>query len=144
MQNVLYQGRAQQLLDKPEHAPWVRWLIDPEKIQRGERGGLRPTILAELGRLKDDRELVRLAKRLYEAQPRTHQAVQLIRGQWLWRPWTRTSAERTEQLTGRLTKQLLAVITRYGESYPEATPALILKALTHVRQVVRVEDALSR
>jgi hypothetical protein len=144
LQNLLYQERARQLLDRPEHAPWVRWLIDPEKIQRGERGGLRPTILAELGRLKDDRELVTLAKRLCEAQPRTHQAVQLIRRQRLWRPWMYTATERTERLTGQLTKQLLAVITRYREGYPEATTALILKALTHVRQVVRVEDALSR
>jgi hypothetical protein len=73
LQNYFHQGRAQRLLEKPEHEPWVRWLIDPQGIQQGRRGSIKPTILQELGRLEDDYELLKMAPLIFQLQPRVHE-----------------------------------------------------------------------
>src|SRR5262245_934357 len=49
----------------------VRWIIDPQKCRAERVDALRPTVLAELGRLVDPDEIRQAALWLVEQEPRT-------------------------------------------------------------------------
>jgi hypothetical protein len=134
LQNALYEARAARLLDRPEHQPWVRWLFEPR----------RPTILAELGRVKERAMLVERARWMCEQQPRTHDAVEILRharatyrgGGWDVRRW-----QCPEQA---LADRLLAEINRHALVPLRVSPTIIRKALTLVRKTLAVSQALEK
>jgi hypothetical protein len=135
LQNAIYQERAERLLDRPEHQPWVRWLFEPR----------RPTILAELGRMEDDLLLVQQAEWVCEEQPYTHDAVVMLRDERRWRGpqvprWPRRWQAPEEVLADRI----LAEINRYLRVHPSVSPTAMRKALTLVRKTLAVQQALEK
>jgi hypothetical protein len=104
---------------------------------------LRPTILAELGRIEDDQVLVHLAQWVCEEQPLTHDAVVMLRDERRWRQtprWPRRWQPPEEVLADRL----LAEINRYLRVHPSVSPTAIRKALTLVRKTLAVQQALEK
>jgi hypothetical protein len=127
-ENAVYAARAERLLDRPEHEPWVRWLFEPRK----------PTILAELGRIEDDLFLVEQAEWICEQQPWTHDAVALLRPDRTGREWWKRRRADEE-----LADRLLAEINRYHR-VRRLEPIDIRKALTQVRKILAVQQALEK
>jgi hypothetical protein len=75
IQNTSYYIRAFAcLVDEP----WAEWLIGYTS-QEGKPGKIRKTILAELGRLDDDTELVMMARAICAGHPNTRDALARIR-----------------------------------------------------------------
>jgi hypothetical protein len=108
----------------------VRWLFEPR----------RPTILAELGRIEPDWLLVHWAEWICEEQPRTHDAVAMLRDRRHGlqpRRWPRRGQYPEEVLADRI----LAEINRYLRVRP-VSPTGIRKALTLVRKTLAVQQAL--
>jgi hypothetical protein len=75
IQNTSYHLRAFALLVEE---PWAEWLIGYTS-QEGKPGQVRKTILAELGRLEDDTELVMMARAICASHPNTRDALARIR-----------------------------------------------------------------
>ncbi len=120
LQNDLYQGRAQQLVDRPEHEPWVRWLIDHEGTHAGKPGSIKLGILSQLGRIDDDAHLVAVARRLCEFKPTPRQVVAMIR--WL----------RKVQKPVDLTDTLRRTLNTYLRDHPELTLAQARDAVAYL------------
>jgi hypothetical protein len=77
--NWHYKFRAQGLLDGD---PECLWLIDMANAKAGKRGCYRHTLLAELGRIPNDADLIEVARSVCTMKPTTKQGVAMIRG---WR-----------------------------------------------------------
>jgi hypothetical protein len=75
IQNTSYHIRAFALL---QEEPWAEWLIGYTS-KEGKPGKVRKTILAELGRLDDDTDLVMMARAICASRPNTRDALARIR-----------------------------------------------------------------
>jgi hypothetical protein len=75
IQNTSYYIRAFGLL---QHEPWAEWLVG-HASQEGKPGQVRKTILAELGRLDDDEDLLVMARAICTDCPNTRDALARIR-----------------------------------------------------------------
>jgi hypothetical protein len=75
IQNTSYHIRAFGLL---QDEPWAEWLVG-HVSQEGKPGQVRKTIVAELGRLDDDTDLVLMARAICIARPNTREALAMIR-----------------------------------------------------------------
>jgi hypothetical protein len=87
LHNEHYEARAFRILglspNNPPDFPFS-WLSDNSKVELGlsKRRGHRKTILAELGRIADKKNLIEAATEICLRKPKTQDAIKLIRG---WR-----------------------------------------------------------
>jgi hypothetical protein len=126
--NDLYQGRAQQLLDRPEHEPWVRWLIDHEGTREGKRGSIKVTILSQLGRIENDAKLVAVAQFICERKPTARDAVRMIRMARRGHP--------PQGTVDHLAARIMALVQDYRYHHAEVDRDLLLDALQIVEDAV--------
>ena len=61
------------------YEPRFAWLADGEKMAAGVKDAWKPSILAELGRIRDGDTLRAVALRICELKPSTKEAVAIIR-----------------------------------------------------------------
>jgi hypothetical protein len=109
-QDALYRMRAVHLLgdDYP-------WLVDKEKMEAGGNAkAWKPIILAELGRIEDERHLRTCARQLCEIRPTSKDAVRRIRK---WRVGTKPGDE------NQFRDELARVINDYRRRHPDFTYA---------------------
>jgi hypothetical protein len=128
IQNASYHIRAFSLL---QDEPWAKWLMGYVS-QEGKPGQIRKTILAELGRLREDEVLRAVARQICERKPTTKDAVAMIRHYRLGRQ----PRGAVDDLTDRLT----TLIVEYIDSHAGVDAAMIREALTTTGLVI--EDAL--
>jgi len=89
-QNIYYRQRATLILMNDAR---FAWLCDREKMTQGAPGAWRPGILAELGRVRDEKQIREWAELLCDRKPRSKYAVAMIRAWRLgkgpeWDHWT--------------------------------------------------------
>jgi hypothetical protein len=85
IQNADYETRAVMVLklsmtNAPDYP--YRWLADPTKQHicgRSQRQGYRKTVLAELGRIKNEEDLRDVALEVCRLKPKTQDAIRMIR-----------------------------------------------------------------
>jgi hypothetical protein len=118
-QNIAYRMRAAGLLkDDPER---FGWLYDLRAGQRGEKKAWKPTILSELGRIRDDEELKEVASEVCKLRPKTRDAVSMIRRY-------RTGKTAPVDVLG-LTLRITDAIDEYVASHPDTTWRQVKEAL---------------
>lgn len=118
---------AQRLRHHPDYAGGAfLWLWNP-----GE-DDLKHTILSELGRIEDDGEMVLVARDLCAMQPKTKDAVTIIR---------RLRLGEREPRPYQLQDELVATINDFWKRFPKTTRAEVLDALAFVRVVVRDDSS---
>jgi hypothetical protein len=72
LQNYYFSARAMNVLRGAELLGPGSWLMDEEELEAlGDKGKVRWTMFAELGRIQDEATLVALGSRLNELRPRT-------------------------------------------------------------------------
>lgn len=124
LQNQDYEVRALSILGlnkiNPPDYPFL-WLGDISKIENeiSERRFYRKTILAELGRIADNENLIEAAKEVCRLKPKTTEAIKMIREWRLGRPAVSTSLEMI----------LRKAIEDYREKHSEITLNNIYKIL---------------
>jgi len=74
--DCLYRQRAFNLLEKDGRFAWV---ADGAKARAGSPDAWKPSILVELGRIPNDEDLKAVALRICELNPKTKEAVAMIR-----------------------------------------------------------------
>jgi hypothetical protein len=125
LEQLHYYSRAQALLGNGKDERF-RWLIDT----RGRRVETFKTgILAELGRLDDDEQLIGAALAVCELRPTTRRAIEILRRY--------RTGKRAEPLppaeAGELGDKLVGLINAYESGHSDCTPALIREALRCVQ-----------
>jgi hypothetical protein len=117
IQNEHYASRASLILgiklDNPPEFPFA-WLGDNSKIKRGfsQRRGYRLSILAELGRIDDEMNLIEAATAICKRKPTAQEAIKMIRG---WRLQRAAAGSLT------LEETLRKAIQRYRGNNPDIT-----------------------
>jgi hypothetical protein len=81
--NVAYRNRAIQTL---KDTPGCSWLCDYEKMKAGEKGAWKPTILIELGKIKDTEAMKAIALELCELKPGQKDGALLVKQARLGKP----------------------------------------------------------
>lgn len=112
----------------------LRWLADPEKMKAGGRGGWKPSILTELGRIGDEDELLTVARQLSALSPRptSKVCVAMIR---------QYRIGRTKPDPLSLANQIIATVNRYLSSHPDMTAEQIGDAMrTATAQIDALTD----
>jgi len=74
--NVAYRMRAHEVLC---HIPGCSWLCDREKILAGEKEGYKPTILIELGKIKDIDAMIAIALHICDIKPKQKQGALMVK-----------------------------------------------------------------
>jgi hypothetical protein len=120
-----YEARAVKVLglspDNPPDFPFS-WLGDFSKIEYGlsERRGYRKTILAELGRIADDMNLIEAATEICSRRPTAQEAIKMIRGWRLGRASDSVTLEST----------MRKAIENYRKKHSEVTNHDIYQSLS--------------
>ena len=123
--NKDYATRAQTVLgikpNNPPDFPFL-WLGDFSKIEIGksQQRGYRKTILAELGRIGDDRNLIEAATEICNRKPTAEDAIEMIRGWRLGRASVSVSLESTVR----------KAIENYRKKHSETTDHDIYESLS--------------
>jgi hypothetical protein len=119
--NRNYSIRALQILD---YAKPYQWLTStPDHVNAGT-GKVRFTLLAELGRISDEKLLREAAREICRLKPATAQGVSMIR------------ALRGRQMPGGtigLTRAIVATVDRYLEAHRNTTMHMVFAALENAR-----------
>lgn len=127
--NKDYATRAQTVLgikpNNPPDFPFL-WLGDFSKIEIGksQQRGYRKTILAELGRIADDKNLIEAATEICRRKPTAREAIKMIRS---WR-LGRASVPITLELI------LRQAIESYRKKLPEITNNEIYESLSFLEE----------
>jgi hypothetical protein len=101
------------------------WLYSRDRAQP-----TRKMVLAELGRIEDEEEMLDLARELCERKPRVRDAVALIR---------RYRLERSPESRRELGETVASIILCYVAEHPEMTMREIARTLR--KQAVAYEEA---
>lgn len=109
------------VMDRPD----FRWLFDPQA------GTSRNTILAELGRIEDDRLLLEMAGEICRRKPTSREAVAAIR---------RFRGARNEPSSRKLMIKLIKSVDAYLKRHPTTTWEQVRLAVYQAAQVV--EEAI--
>jgi hypothetical protein len=125
IQNIDYEARAAKVLGFSSELPVdfpFRWLSDPSKVKAGssKRRGYRKTILAELGRISSDKNLIEAAHEICKRKPTTRDAIEMIRSWRLRKPY----------MPDDLETLLRKTIIRFRKKFPEINSKDVYKALT--------------
>lgn len=123
--NIMYRQRALFLLMKLERPERFDWLFKAGGgKERGKTRCWRPTILAELGRLSNDSEVIEaFALRLCEVKPTTAEAVEMLRDIRL----TKRGTERRPRKP--LADHILEAINHYRRRHPSTADSEVIAAL---------------
>lgn len=125
LQNEQYEVRANSVLGinlyNPPDFPFL-WLGDFSKSgnNKSQRRWYKKTILAELGRIKSDKKLIKAATEICRLTPKTQEAIKMIRGWRLLRTPEPVSLESTLRKT----------IEEYRKQHPDITDAEIYETLS--------------
>jgi hypothetical protein len=74
--NVAYRQRAFSVL---KDIPGCSWLCDKEKMVRGEKDAWKPTILIELGKIRDIDAMIAIALQLCDIKPKSKQGALMVK-----------------------------------------------------------------
>ncbi len=135
IQNNDYEARAGMILgispDNPPDYPFS-WLCDFGKIEFGksQRRAYRKTILSELGRIEQVKNLIEAATEICRLKPKTQDAVKMIRGWRLRRPVVSETLEST----------LRIAIKNYRKKHPEIANNDIHESLIAVFRIMRLDS----
>jgi hypothetical protein len=86
----------------------LKWLFDEDAIMRGD--DLKYSVLAELGRIDDQRELLTIALAVCELKPSITDAVQMIKRY--------RAGEAKPGESDKLTQEIIGTINRYLKRHP--------------------------
>ena len=114
--NVAYRMRAHEVLCQ---IPGCSWLCDKEKILAGEKDGYKPTILIELGKIRDIDAMIEIALQICDIKPKQKQGALMVKQ-------ARLGKDRGD--TADLANLLIDTINSYSARY-EMEPDDILEAL---------------
>ena len=130
LQNTMRRQRALALvMDAGKDDPALLWLMDPAACARGE-ARWQPLILAELGRIDTDADLLAMARHVADLRPTAKVAVALIRR---WRLQASGQVPRPASCLD-LTNEIINVANAYIDRHPDVTLTQSLTALINVRE----------
>jgi hypothetical protein len=104
------------------------------KMMAGKGNAWQPTILAELGRIDDDEDMIEAARQLCELDPHptVRNAVAMVRR---WRTGTQPRADERQ-----LAVAIASTIDKYVREHCDATQEILLQSLEIVRRAVAKMD----
>lgn len=114
--NVAYRSRAHAYL---VNVPGCSWLCDKEKMIAGEKDAWKPTILMELGKIRDIEAMIEIALQICDIKPKQKQGALMVRHARLGKDTGDTVD---------LANELIHAINNYSDRY-EMEPDDILDAL---------------
>jgi hypothetical protein len=126
--NALYRTHAMDLLKQRR----FRWLMDMEGLAAG-KDTWKPSILAELGRIADDRTLRAFAARICQLKPKTHEAVAMIRR-------ARLNGASKPATVGALVHELGRTIDDYRTRHPDLTWRQVRAAFGEVGELIDIAE----
>lgn len=88
----------------------LKWLFDEDAIMRHGNGNFKHSILAELGRIDDPRELLTIALAICELKPSISRAVQIIKRHRI--------GEAKPGESAKLAGEIIGTINRYLKRHP--------------------------
>jgi hypothetical protein len=132
-QNRMYAQRAIHILGQTDR-PQFKWLFDLEAIMANRPHSMRKTILSELGRIKDDGELIQAAFDICHLKPKTKTAISIIRQVRIGRPCPGDVYQ--------LTKLIADTILDYRQRHPGTTFRDVYYAIIPVVQAAADNAAL--
>ena len=74
--NEAYKWRAHAVL---YCVPGCSWLCDAEKMRMGEKDAYKPTILIELGKIKDTEAMIAIALQICDIKPKSKQGALMVK-----------------------------------------------------------------
>lgn len=110
------------------------WIIDQDKMRKGERNACKHGLVAELGRIDDWDEMREVAKLICQIKPKTtRQAVYIVR---------RGRLEQSgEGNASDLADKIINTIDEYQKRFPKTTLRMVFAALEDTRDAAeRVEE----
>jgi hypothetical protein len=125
-QNYHYMVRAMRVLGNGDD-PRFFWLCDANAVNAG-KAGVKFVILSELGRVRDDGELVELAELICELKPTTKKAMSIIKEV--------RGAKRKGPSALDLANEVITTMNGYTTRHPNVTKDQQLDALETVVQIV--------
>lgn len=126
--NVHYRQRALSLLVDFDS---FQWLIDGDKMRRGEANAWRQTILTELGRIADEETMRAVALQLCALKPKTKDAVLMVRS---FRKGGKPKADALQ-----LANEIIGKVNDYLQRHSDASEELILDAFNTA--IVQIKGA---
>jgi hypothetical protein len=114
--NMAYRLRAHAVLYR---VPGCSWLCDAEKLRAGEKAAWQPTILIELGKIRDTEAMIEIALHICDIKPKSKQGALMVKQARLGKP----PGDRVY-----LANELIDTINNYSNRY-EMSPDDILDAL---------------
>ncbi len=126
VQNLYYRQKAMHRLIHSPRPGKYRWLCDERALMAGsatwKQKAWQPTVLMELGRVRDDKTFFELADVLCERKPRAKDGVLLIRRCRLDAP------EKHNQL--QLIKEIIKAVEDFRKRFPKCNEQAVRNALS--------------